>query len=372
MGTIVLHAGIPKAGSSSIQEWLSRHSAALRRLYGIFVLVARCEQDSSARPTEAAPRVSLTLHEKGSVNLGSVVQQYLALEGNKEGITQQFFEQLDRAADRYPFVVLSDEALAHLFRRCEMIFLRGLERLASRHHIRIAYYVRPQHTALEAAWRQWGFRTGLKPSRYLADRARQLHYYSTYVAMRRAIPKVSFTVRPFRRDLLDSGSVVLDFAHRFLNLSDSPLLHTDLWVNRGLPLEIVNLLRNIPAGVLWESIHDNTRLTRLKRIVGRLEVPESEKIQKSRRILQRYCYETFEMDNLRLIAALGWQTDHFIPPVDPLFQSPLQDLSALDALWKPSASEAELQFLCTLLNHILSDENKDADNLGHQTQGPRT
>lgn len=372
MGTIVLHAGIPKAGSSSIQEWLRKHSAALRRRYEIFVLVSRCEKDSSAKSTGACPRVSLTLHEGSSVNLGSLVRHYLAQNDNKKDICEQFFEQLDRAAECYPFVVLSDEALAHLFWRSEMIFLHGLGRLAGRHHIRVAYYVRPQHTALEAAWRQWGFRTGWKPSQYLANRARQLHYFATRVAMRRAIPKVSFEVRPFRRDLLDSGSIVVDFAQRFLNLSDSPFLRSDIWVNRGLPLEIVNLLRNVPAGVLWQSIHDNDRLNRLKHIVGRLEVPESEKIQKSRRILQRYCYETFEMDNLRLIAALGWQTDHFIPHPEPLSQSPLQDLSALDTLWEPSASEAELKFLCALLRHIFSDGNKDVEDLCRQTQGRRT
>ncbi len=358
MGTIVLHAGIPKAGSSSVQEWLRKHATTLRRRHGIFVFVATCEPIIPSKQTKPVHRVSLMLHQKGSVNSGGLVECYLAHDSDKKAIAGAFFEQLDRAADRHPVVVLSGEAFAHVFWKGDGVFLEALDRLAHRHETRVAYYVRPQHSTLEAAWRQWGFRTDRQPSRFIAERARHLHYFSTYEAMRRLIPKVSFQPRPFRRDLLDSENIVVDFAKRFLDLVDTPTLSSDLWVNRGLPLEIVNLLRKMPEGILWRSPHDNFRLNQLKRIVGRLELPASEKIRTSRTVLQHYCHEVFEEDNLKLIAALRWETDHFVPAVASLPKGSELGLSALDTLWEPSASEGELEFIQSLLEHIFRADRR--------------
>ena len=358
MGIVVLHAGIPKAGSSSVQQWLRMNSTTLRERHEIFVFVAKCEGTSSLEDKQAAPRVSLTLYQEGSINSGGMVECYLAHDSNKKAIAQGFFEKLDQAASSYPMVVISGEAFAHLFWRGEEVFLEALEQLAHRHEIRVAYYVRPQHMALEAAWRQWGFRTGQQPSQYIMERARHLRYFDTYEAMRQLIPSVCFEPRPFRKDLMDSGNIVVDFFKRFLDLGDLLAPSVEIWTNRGLPLEIINLLRKMPKGLLWHSAHDNSRLNKLKHIVGRLELSETDKIRKSRCVLQHYCHETFEEDNLKLIAALKWKTDHFVPAVGPLPEGLQLDLSALDQLWEPDASEAEIQFLQTLLKHIFAHDCK--------------
>ena len=39
MGTVLLHAGMPKTGSTSIQTWLGRHATELRDAHGVAVVV---------------------------------------------------------------------------------------------------------------------------------------------------------------------------------------------------------------------------------------------------------------------------------------------------------------------------------------------
>jgi hypothetical protein len=92
------------------------------------------------------------------------------------------------------------------------VALGALDDLANRMRVRVAYYVRPQHTALEAAWRQWGFRSGLSPSAFLDKRLNSLRYHHTYVHVTEAAPGVEFTMCPFHRDLLIGGDAVVDFA----------------------------------------------------------------------------------------------------------------------------------------------------------------
>ena len=102
-------------------------------------------------------------------------------------------------------VLLTMEALARPFWTGDVAFLSSLNNLARSHPVKVPYYVRPQHTALEAGWRQWGFRSGVQPSRYLTSRSRQLHYHSTLATVKDLAPDVQFVVRPFRQDLLEGG-----------------------------------------------------------------------------------------------------------------------------------------------------------------------
>jgi hypothetical protein len=174
----------------------------------------------------------------------------------------------------------------------------------------------------------------------MSRRAEGLHYATTYRHVRQLAPGVVFEPRPFRADLLDEGSVVVDFARRSLGLevssTDAPR------INRGLPLEVVNLLRSAPRGTFWSSAHDNAELRRIKDLFDDIQIPESAEVRRSRRILQAFCHQTFEAGNRELIRELGWATTEFVPAPDEPVEGTIEDL---DELWSARASAPEQEIL---------------------------
>ena len=355
MATIVIHAGMAKAGSTSIQKWLAQNAGGLAET-GVCVLVAKFDD----RARREGP-LRLSAYRSGVVVSNPVFEEAGKSEASKRtALLESFLEQLDAAASRHRVSVVTAEFLQHFFTRVDEQFLGQLDALAGRHEVRVAYYVRPQHTALEAGWREWGFRSGRLPSQAVAADSRSLHHLDTLARVRRLAPRVSLEPRPFRADLLDLGSPAADFARRFLGLSSPPSEADSLWANRGLPLELVNALRHAPAGLFWSRVNDNSRLKEIKRIPFELDSVENEEIARSRLLLQAYCHETFEPGNQRLIEAMGWDTDNFVPaPEDDRGDVP-KDLSALDELWEPKASEAELKALYAALDHAISSRSSSS------------
>jgi hypothetical protein len=314
---------MPKAGSSSIQNWLRNESSALRAA-GITIAVAR---------RNSAGTIRFRPHFNGGVNSGWIVER---MREDREGAAERFVAGLAEAVESHKRIVVSSEAFAHPFWQGDPELLPRLSDLATQRPVRVAYYARPQHLALEAAWRQWGFRSGLRPADYIQRRAEHLDYAATAKIVERLAPRVEFGICPCRADLLDSGSVVVDFAGRFL---DFPAQDPEEWINLGLPLEVANLLRRAPKGMFWADAHDNRSMGRIKAIAARAKPAEAERIALSRRVLQRYAFEQFGEGN----RSLGWP--EFVPWVD----EGVPGIDALDDLWAPQADEGELAFLfCSL------------------------
>jgi hypothetical protein len=353
MGTLVVHAGMPKAGSSSVQRWLGKQGKWLRDAHGLQLISARSGEDPDRPEVALCPQGSSESDQIGG---------RLTPAGAKA-----LFDQLDRYLQRHEFIVITSESFAAWFYRSKSHVLPALNELAATHPTRVAYYVRPQHTSLEAAWRQWGFREGSKPSDYLRGRMRSLRYFSTVEHVQGTAPSVQFIVRPFRTDLLLGGNVVTDFAMTCLGIDDFPPLPPDQWANRGFPLELVNLMRNAPAGSLWSGRNDNSKLSLLRNITATWSVSESPKVRRSRDLLQAFCHREFEPENQRLIRHLGWQTEQFVPPVPTQSETEAVDLNDLDHLWEPEASEEEQQ----LLFHALSDLVDAQRPRRHATTGRR-
>jgi hypothetical protein len=342
MGRIVIHAGMPKAGSSSVSAWLERHAADLWSDSGIRLCVAQTKDGV----------VGVRPHVRGSPNSASLLLTADAAKEHHGEVIESFAASLDERAESDGVVVLSSEAFAPFFWRPDTAYLAGLQELTRRHEIHVAYYVRPQNTSVEAAWRQWGFRYGVSPSAYIASQESHLRYVETYRTVRRLAPGVSFVPRPFRRDLLD-GNVVTDFDRRFLRGADAPVAPDSPWENQGLALDLVTALRGAPKGLLWDSPHDNRALRRVKKLSERLDADESEEVRRSRRILERYCHDLYEPGNRELIADLGWDTDAFTQGVGQTAES--GDLSALDELWTSRASPLEQALLHSALGEMVND-----------------
>jgi hypothetical protein len=351
VGTVVLHAGMPKAGSSSIQTWLVNNAQMLRSRMGVGLMVVR----NRLLPGEQHERLCVEEYASGGMNSGQFVRAYLGFKRSTR-ILDSFFAGVAEFADRHPVSVVSSESFAQLFASDDGddLFLSSLDELARRHRVRVAYYVRPQHSCLEAMWRQWGFRRADPPSVYIANEAVRLHYLRTHTAVTGGAPHVSFEMRPFRVDLLRGGSPVVDFVEHFLEVGDMLRIAPDHRINVGLPLELVNALRFAPKDLIGRDEHDNASLGRLQNLFGDVQLPICAKIARSRLVLSAYCREQFQDDNRTLAARLGWPVSDYVPAADETDWS----LAELNDLWRPDASEAELELLYGALRAVLDESRR--------------
>ena len=353
MATIVIHAGRPKTGSTSIQRWVVDNHARLRERHGVEILVARQPKGEGT-----ADGVRLERYESGDVTSNWVVWSWFAAK-RPAVIPRRFIDDLARLADEFPTLLVTAEGLSNAFALDEA-FVVGFEELARAHDVRVAIYVRPQHSAMEAEWRQAGFKhRELEPSDWVRTQTRRLNYLRVLDAFGDLAPNVALGMRPFVPDLLDGASPVEDFVRRFLSLDEEL---TDQHANPGLPLELVNELRHAPEGWFWgwNGIIDEERYSResFAALLEGLELPESQKIRRSRQILQQYCHDVFESENQELIRRLEWPLSDFVPPVGDVLGEDWS-LNELDVLWSPDASEAEQALLYDVLRAALSRERID-------------
>lgn len=353
MGTVLIHAGMPKTGSTSIQAWLRKHATRLSEAHRTSLLhVAETPNGPSRFEAVAAGDNVNTI---SFLMLYHVRRQRCASARELSELADEFVAALDRAASERGTVLLTAEGFASLFIAADEPFLRSLDRLAQRHTVRIAYYVRPQHTALEARWRQWGFRSEMSPSGWVLDQADSLRYADTVDHVRRLAPNVSFEARPFRSDLLEGGDVVADFVRGFLRIDRSPA--TDNFLeNPGLSLDLAILLRGAPASLLDDPgsrIDTGARQLALGRLGRSWTVDESPEACASRDVLHRYAYREFEPRNRDLAADLGWRTQSFVPPPEDVTES-APDLADLDTLWKPHASATTLAYFYAALSALVT------------------
>jgi hypothetical protein len=337
---IVIHAGMPKTGSTSLQRWLVDNAERLRTEQGIQIVVA------TSRTRNPTGRLQLEPYESGNVNAGLVAEGW-GLTTFAPEVPLRFLAELGDIATQFPRVLLTGEGLSRFLWTANEQVLGGFQALARRHTVRVAYYVRPQHTALEAMWREDGFLRSPGPRQAVVYRVRQLHYLQTLEALETHAPDLDFVMCPFRSDLLVRRNVIDDFAIRFLGIEEEcPRIE----INRSLPLRLVNALRYAPDGIFRTGETELYPRAQLRRVAARLDLPSTPAIRRSRRVLQRFCHEEFEAENQNLIRKLSWPTDGFVPNVK--LDEPW-DISELDTLWTPTESSAELADLYRELESAL-------------------
>lgn len=351
MSLITIHAGMPKAASSTVQTWLGLNRQRLREDHDTVILRATGLRSSGAEvvvePAEG----------RSVVSARAVVIAFLARGSNGPQLAASLATAIDQHACKHRAVVLTSEGLTQLLLRGNKNFLSALEELARDHDVRIAYYVRPQNEALEACWRQWGFRTGTKPSIYLEANLVRMDYLGTRRCVLKKAPGVAFSPRPLRRDLLDGGNVLVDFAARYLDLTAASVGTSEIWANPGLPLELVNELQGLQETKLWGSIHDNVRLEHLKGFLQTRKFEESARVRDSREVLRAIAHHRFEADNRELASLCAWGTDHWIPAPNPELGVP--PLSVMDELWAPAASPAIRGLLHEALAFVAAHEGHE-------------
>lgn len=349
MGSIYIHAGMPKAGSSSLQAWLKRNADVLKREAGIQLLVPAL--GSAGCGASLAEAVQLKPYREGPVNLKGMLHAYLSSAEHAElrrDFVDRVFAALDEAAHVYGAILLSSEGLAHPLRMFDENWLQNYEWLTSKHEVVIGYYVRPQDITLESAWRQWGFRSGVSsPAQYLQQRAKQLDYWGTLEGIRSRVPSLRFVVRPFVPSALDCGGISSDFCNWIIGREPFGNDGTVDWENRGLPLEVVNVLSRLDMSSFWNGPHDRRGLERVKEIFGTYAYSASEQVEESRDLLRRYCWHRFENGNAKLIKELGWKMDNLVHK--PPETDKAADIMLIDELWRPLLGDDEAGIISCLL-----------------------
>jgi hypothetical protein len=352
VASIVFHVGMPKAASTTLQQWLGANVEWLRER-GVRVMRILCD--------DATGKVSLV-----PARTKKVGSWFPADPATRVGALARICAALDDHHDDGDTILLTSESYSVLFDgfgRRDM--LPHVDELGRRHRVRIAYYVRPQHAWLESGWAHWGLRHPVPPTTWIRWQQKRLAYATTLHDVRELAPHLSFEMRPFRADLLAGGQIVTDFARTFLAI-DEPLGHVPASsLNRGLPLEVAILLRDAPAGWFWDGPQDNAKFYRLKRHVLQYEIPPTDVTRRSREVLRRYAHTRFEGGNRYLIGALGWATDHFVPGDEPLARTDPNDdafdlVAELDELWTSNTNEAERRLVFCALRALVEGETTSA------------
>ena len=359
MGSVLLHSGMPKTGSTSIQTWLFEQRDLLAA-NGVHVVLDRAAPDGSSYrigPVGDAP----------IVNANVFLLRYAGARQRREGrdslaaLSAEFTAALDAAVAELGDVVISSEGFASLFQRSDEPFLEALDGLAARHEVTVAHYVRPQDTALEARWRQWGFAGRDAPSAWVVSESDALRYGESYTAVTTRMSRFAFDVRPFRSDLLAGGSAVQDFAAHFLGIDDPPPIAR---MNPGLSIDLANLLHLSPPELLARPARTNGtgwRQGELAGISARWDVAVSDAAKDARAVLGQYARNEFEASNRTLATALGWPVEDFVvPPADERWvgAGTGELLAALDRLWTPDADATVLGYLFAALGELWSDRRR--------------
>lgn len=346
MGTIVLHVGMPKTGTTSLQTWLGAHAADLLREHDIAVV------HEVGRGGEA--RLEHYRGGLGPASLNYCFRYDMARRASDastvSSLARTLMAELDRMAGTSSRVVMTSEALAPLLYLSDEAFLASLGELAESHRVVVALYVRPQDGALEARWRQWGYSSDLAPSAWIRVEAEHLRHRQAYEGIGTALPHVDLVVRPFVRDLLVGGDVITDFADQVLGIGLAEPARLN--ANPTLPLDLAILLRRAPADVLKLAADGAMGQMALSELAQTWNVPESDEARRSREVLRGFATQEFEADNRLLADALGWPIDEFVPAPPP---GPYA-LEELDDLWSPRASPTELEFLYCAIRELVDAE----------------
>jgi hypothetical protein len=165
VGSTIFHAGMSKTGSTSIQDWLA---ANLRLLQSRGIESMRIEQREPTDPVALVPSTK--------ANATSKFLPAARDPATRPEVAEHICEVLDAQATHTGVVVVSCESYEVFFNDAADIkeplarypsVLGHLEALSRAHSVRVAYYVRPQHSWLESAWLQWGFRDRRPPDVWL-------------------------------------------------------------------------------------------------------------------------------------------------------------------------------------------------------------
>jgi len=267
---LYLHIGHPKAGSTTVQEFLFKN---WRRLVANgFDL----------------PTATLGISEEMSPP-GNPIAFFIAMQEKQD--TTPLVDWVEKAAQRSSKLLMSAECLSGWY------WHKPFVEISEHIDIHVIYYVRRQDEILLSAWRQWGIKRGLSLSNFIEKRLenRQPDFNNSILPWINNVRLSSIYIRFVDPRFLWQGSLIQDLSRK-LNLRFEDLEPVSRQ-NESIDARLLLYLSERPE--LFSSIHDDSLFSLLSNTRGvgprmRLHLTETQFSQ---------IHDAFEPANQKLLAA---------------------------------------------------------------------
>lgn len=331
----MIHAGLPKTGSTAVQHWILDHARTLRER-GLTPITDPAGDLTRFEPIDG--------HRFASTNAFLLAYEQTRKTNGRENamrdVARQFATAVGAAADEHGDVLVSAEGFGTLLGRRDPIFFGTLDELAARHPVRFVVYLRPQAGALVSRYRQWGFRSELRPTEWANEQIEELDHAAQADWLATTAPRVTFTPRPYVPALLPAGDVVADFAAL---VGHPDLTGREERANPGISLDLAILLRHAPAEVLATpgdgAMETGRRRLTLAAVTADWELAPSPNAEAATRAFECLVDERLGAGNRRFAARFDWPEDTLNPRMDGATTADLDALlgaepsPAVETLW---------------------------------------
>ena len=244
MARLIIHAGFPKTGSSSIQSAIGRHLRELNahRFY-MFGMDMKVGRDG------VHPRLPLWF-----------------LDGAAKGFAKG---QTLTAKVRSGIAEVGDDAT--LLLTSENLGQVNMPRLFvgadQEAEVTIVFYMRPQVDWIPSAWKQWALKTGIPLGAFVeqclaSNRPQNL---ASVEAWAKTLPSAKIIVRPFFRDAMAGGNPAADF-FTLIGFEAFDQASLPERVNPSMDYSLLHVMMK-NAKHLFEGVHDNGLERRLSGIL---------------------------------------------------------------------------------------------------------
>ncbi len=240
MVKLILHAGFPKCGSTSIFTALRQNLAVLNR-QNVHVL------DKTLRPQSDPNRLLPPLWE-----LQTAFRDPEKSEQVRSTLRRTILE-----AGPHQTLILSTEnmstpAMAPMF--------AGLDALCE---IVFVFYLRPQIDWIPSGWKQWNLKEGISLSQTIDGylERRQPNYLRSAQAWQKALPGARIVPRLFLRPHLAGGDPALDF-FEVTGIEGAAPARGEARSNPSMDYALMHLMMR-HSGALFRDRHDNAPLAKI-------------------------------------------------------------------------------------------------------------
>jgi hypothetical protein len=306
MRRLIIHAGFPKTGSSSIQNAIGRYLPVLNaRGYYMFGKDMRVGRDG------VHPRLPLWFLEDAAKSFAK-----------GQTLTEKVRSGLADVGDDAT-LLLTAENLEQV--NMPRLFV-GADQEAE---VTVVFYMRPQVDWIPSAWKQWAMKRGMPLGAFVKqclarNRPQNL---ASLEAWAKTLPSAKIIVRPFFRDVMVGGNPAADFFTLigFDSFDEESLAEP---VNPSMDYALLHVMMK-NAKHLFKSIHDNRLERRLSGMLAGYARATNAPMLSDEAAAQ--VEEHFRGENLHILRTYGGIADaeafyraHYLP-------SPTNGTSYMDA-----------------------------------------
>lgn len=239
---LIIHAGFAKCGSASIRTALFQNFRKLRRDH-VFVFDKDLTIARTAADLIGTPIWSLEHARKQSENLTGRLSAEIAPLHKRKGSHLAILSAEN----------LANPGMANLF--------AGVDR---EYDVSIVFFLRPQLQWIPSAWKQWGLKTGVSLSNFVAQ-CLDTHtpaFQRDIESWKSCLPAANINVRFLIPELLPGGNPAREFFN-LLGLSDKEYRFEIEARNPSLDVSVLHVLSKNPH--LFSDVHDNRLMLALTR-----------------------------------------------------------------------------------------------------------